>query len=234
MKIKILILILVMFMISGCTAEVNLEISVDTIKESVDITAYQDAIYSKDILKTSFRDYIPIYASVVIVDAEDDLPVSSVLYYDKTETDLGNGYLFNYSYDFPIEDYSNARTIKNAFKSYDISVNNSDNTLLLSTDSEGILYFDDYEVLDEVTINITTDYVVLENNADKVEDGVYTWVFTRDSEKSINILIDIEKSISEREADNTKNMTIISTILGIIVIILLFLFIKTRKNNKLK
>lgn len=234
MKIKILILILVMFMISGCTAEVNLEISADTIKESVDITAYQDAIYSKDILKTSFRDYIPIYASVVIVDAEDDLPVSSVLYYDKTETDLGNGYLFNYSYDFPIEDYSNARTIKNAFKSYDISVNNSDNTLLLSTDSEGILYFDDYEVLDEVTINITTDYVVLENNADKVEDGVYTWVFTRDSEKSINILIDIEKSISEREADNTKNMTIISTILGIIVIILLFLFIKTRKNNKLK
>ena len=61
MKSKILILIFIIFMMCGCTAEVNLEITKDKINESTSITAYENIIYSKDILRTSFRNYIPIY-----------------------------------------------------------------------------------------------------------------------------------------------------------------------------
>ena len=104
MKIKYFSLILIIFMMCGCSAEVNLEISDNNIDESVDITFYQNAVYSKDIIKSSFRNYIPIYASDVIVDAEIDQPFPDIKYYEKTETDLGNGYLFNYRYNFDINE----------------------------------------------------------------------------------------------------------------------------------
>ena len=163
---------------------------------SVNITFYQNVLYTKDIIKTSFRNYIPIYATDVIVDTEPDQPHPDIKYYEKTETDLGNGYLFNYKYNFDIDKYKEARTIKDGFRSYNISFNEDNQTISLSTDSEGILYFDDYPLLEEVTINIKTDYLVLENNADRVNGNTYTWVFTKDSKKSINMVIDTAENLN--------------------------------------
>ena len=75
MKSKCLILVFLIFMMCGCTAEVNLDISDNKIKESVDITFYQNALYPKDIIKSSFRNYIPVYARKLIVDTMHDKPL---------------------------------------------------------------------------------------------------------------------------------------------------------------
>ena len=233
MKVKCLLLVVLTLMICGCTAEVNLDISDDKIKESVNITFYQNALYPKEYIKTSFRNYIPIYASDVIVDTEPDEPHSDIKYYEKTETDLGNGYLFNYKYDFDIDDYREARTVKDGFKSYSISVNRSNDTIRLSTDSEGIVYFDDYPLLEEVTINIRTDYLVEENNADSVNDNTYTWVFNRDSKKSINMLINVDHNLVQSAIDRTNNTIIVISIVVVVGIILLLLLVKYKKNNRI-
>ena len=230
MKSKCLILIFLIFMMCGCTAEVNLDISDNKIKESVDITFYQNVLYPKDIIKTSFRNYIPIYAKNLIVDTMPDEPLDGIEYYAKKETDLGNGYKFNYSYNFNINEYKEARTVKNAFKSYNVSYNEDDNTISLSTDNEELLYFKDYPELEEVKINIKTDYLVTENNADDVKDNTYTWVFKKDDVKSINMLIDTSDVV--KKVDNT-NMIIIASILIVIGFIFLLLLLKNRKNNKI-
>lgn len=232
MKKKILTLILLIFMISGCSVEVNLDISDNKIKESNDITIYQNAIYTKEILRTSFRDYIPIYASDLIVDTVPDQPFSDVLYYNKNTTDLGNGYRFNYSYDFDIDKYGDARTIKDGFRDYNYSYRND--IISLSTDSEGLIYFNDYPLLEEVTVNIETDYLVEENNADSVNGNTYTWVFNKDSKKSIDIVIDTSKS-GDRVLGivNVSTLVTIGVVIGIILIILVLLLIRNRKNNKI-
>ena len=232
MKKKILTLILLIFMISGCSVEVNLDISDNKIKESNDITIYQNAIYTKEILRTSFRDYIPIYASNLIVDTVPDQPFSDVLYYNKNTTDLGNGYRFNYSYDFDIDKYGDARTIKDGFRDYSYSYRND--IISLSTDSEGLIYFNDYPLLEEVTVNIETDYFVEENNADSVNGNTYTWVFNKDSKKSIDIVIDTSKS-GDRVLGivNVSTLVTIGVVIGIILIILVLLLIRNRKNNKI-
>ena len=77
-------------LLSGCSAEVNLEIVDDKINESTVITAYENAIYSKEILRTSFRNYIPAFARDVIVDTMPDEEFPDVKYYEKSETDSGN------------------------------------------------------------------------------------------------------------------------------------------------
>ena len=232
MKKKILTLILLIFMISGCSVEVNIDISDNKIKESNDITIYQNAIYTKEILRTSFRDYIPIYASDLIVDTVPDQPFSDVLYYNKNTTDLGNGYRFNYSYDFDIDKYGDARTIKDGFRDYSYSYRND--IISLSTDSEGLIYFNDYPLLEEVTVNIETDYLVEENNADSVNGNTYTWVFNKDSKKSIDIVIDTSKS-GDRVLGivNVSTLVTIGVVIGIILIILVLLLIRNRKNNKI-
>ena len=233
MKVKYLLLVVLIFMMCGCTAEVNLDISSDKISESVDITFYQNALYPKEFIKTSFRNYIPIYASDVIVDTEPDLPHSDIKYYEKMETDLGNGYLFNYKYNFNIDEYSEARTVKDGFKSYNVSYDDTNNTLTLSTNSGRILYFDDYPMLEEVTVNIKTDYLVEENNADKVVDNTYTWVFDRDSDKNINMVIDTTATLKEIDSRKSTNIMIIVSIVLIIIVLLLLLLVKNRKNNKI-
>ena len=234
MKGKILILIIIMFLISGCTAEVNIEIDRNKISESTNITAYENVVYPKEVLRTSFRNYIPIYADDVIVDTLPDQAYPDIIYYQKKETDLGNGYLFNYSYSFNIDEYKEARTIKDSFKSYNVSFNNREETLRLSTDNEGIIYFNDYSQLEEVRINIKTDYLVKEHNADRIDDDTYTWIFTKDSKKSINMLIDMSDAATTNvlRLDRNEEIIILSVI-GIIFIICLFLIFKNKKNNKI-
>lgn len=232
-KIRILILIFMIFMMCGCTAEVNLNIGDGKINESVSITAYENVIYSKEMLRTAFRNYIPAYASDVIVDTMPDEEFPDIKYYDKNETDLGNGYLFNYKYIFDINEYEEARTVKNGFRSYNISYDRADNRLTLSTDNEGIIYFNDYPSLDEVIINIKTNYLVEDNNADRVDGNTYTWVFTKDSKKSINMVINMENNSNNVLGIDKGVITIIVSLVIFVFIVFVFLMSKNNKNNKL-
>ena len=239
MKVKHLFLIIIIFLISGCTAEVNLNITNNKVNESVDITFYQNVIYSKDLIRTSFRNYIPAFAKEHVVDEDADLPIQGIEYYQKEVTDLGNGYRFNYSYDFDITDYENSTTMKNAFHVSRIDVNRANNQIKISTDSDGIIYFNDYPMLEEIVINIKTDYLVEENNADKVSNNTYTWVFTKDSKKSINMTINTEEVNNKittnilKAADNSPLITVIIITIVLAVIIGCILLAKNKKNNKL-
>lgn len=232
MKKKIFILTLIILMMCGCSVDVNIDISNNKIKESNDITVLENALYTKEILRTSFRDYIPIYASDLIVDTVPDKPFSDVLYYNKNTTDLGNGYIFNYSYDFDIDRYGDARTIKEGFRDYSYTYKND--IISLSTDNKGLIYFDEYKELDEVVINIKTNYLVLENNADRVNGNTYTWIFNIDSKKSINIVIDTSESGDKvLGIINVNTIITVGIIGGIVLIILCLLLLKNKKNNKI-
>lgn len=204
MKKKIIILIGILFLLCGCTAEVNLEISGNTISESVDIVVYQSVNYSKNQIQAGFRKYVPIYSSDVIVDTNPDEPVSGIQYYTKTETDLGNGYKINYKYDFPISRYQEARSIKEGFRSSSIQVNQKEKTILISTDKNGLLYFEQYPDLEEVKVNIKTSYSVKESNADSVNDNVYTWVLKKGNPKNIYLLLNTEKQDTSNQPSSEK------------------------------
>lgn len=228
MKIKILILVFIIFMMCGCSASVDIEIKDKKVFESVDITAYQNVIYTKEILNSSFRNYIPVYARDLIVDTLPDTPREGIKYYEKTTTDLGNGYKFNYKYTFGLDEYSEARTIKDGFRYYDFSYNDTNNTITISTDDNGLLYFNDYDQLDEVRINIKTNYFVESNNADKVNGNTYTWVFNKDSKKSIEMTIDTDSD----GVVSSNNLVLILSV-AIVAAILVFLTLKSRDNNKI-
>ena len=194
MKKKIGILIGLLFLLCGCSANVDLVVTENGIEENVAITALQDNYLTKEQIKNAFREYIPAFAETEIVDTMPDVKESGISYYEKTTTELSSGYVLNYKYNFTLANYVKSRTVKKSFSSASVIKDNNEKTIGISTDNAGILLFKEYPNLTEIKVNIKSNYPVKENNADSVKDNVYTWVFTPNMQKSIYILYDINPS----------------------------------------
>ncbi len=204
MKIKLVILSCLMVLLCGCSANVNIVVKEDSIEENVSITALQDNYYNKEQMGLAFRNFMPACADVEIVDTMPDQKEPGIEYYEKSSTELSNGYILYYKYNYGLGNYNKASSVKKAFSSPSIIKDTNEKTISLSTDNAGILLFKDHPNLTEVKINIKSEYPVKENNADSVKDNVYTWVFTPSSKKSIYILYDISKGEST-EPSNPSN-----------------------------
>lgn len=191
MNKKGLILIILMFMLCGCTAEVNVHIG-DNISEEVNITYYQDEYNTKETIAASFKEYVPAYYDTILFDADPDVRKNGVEYYSKKVSDLGNGYKFTYSYKFPYNKYVQSRTLKGGFASPFIGTHSTTNNMVLSTGSNGCFYIENYPSLTEVVVNITTDYEVVSSNGIK-NGNTYTWFFTKGDNRK-NIYIEYKKN----------------------------------------
>lgn len=204
MKTKIIILTFFLFILCGCTAQVNIDIKDMQINESISIEAYPDNNYTKDQLLESFRTYIPIDYNVPIVDTMPDEKEKGITYYNRTYKDLGNGYRFNYNYNFNISNYPKARSLNGAFKSSTVQVNKGDKEILISTDNSNIKYFSEYPSLSKITINITPSYKVKESNADSINNNVHTWTFEKNTKKNIYLLLSTEEKIDNNENEKDR------------------------------
>lgn len=204
MNKKIIMLVMLIFVLCGCSANVNVDITGNSINESVIINAYQDNSYSKDQIKKAFREYVPAFAQNVIVDTEPDVLVKGIKYYNRVLEEMGNGYRVKYDYKFRINDYKDARTIKDGFRSSTIQVDKVEETILISTDNGGLLYFNKYPSLDNVSVNVTTSYKVIESNANSVNGNVYTWYFNKNGKNGIYLLLDTKTVETEEEEKKIK------------------------------
>jgi hypothetical protein len=152
---KILILLALVVCLTGCSANVNLNISSSNINEEIIINAYSDKDNSKEQINLYFREHMPVFINVPLSDTEPDFKQSGVEYYSRLKQDLGSGYKFNYRYNYKFDDYKKARSLNLGFDSKTISKNPVDKTIMISTDSSGLNYFDNYSNLESVTINIS-------------------------------------------------------------------------------
>lgn len=202
---KLIILMVFIFLLCGCSANVNLEVTEKSIDETVTINTANDNTYTKEGWKSAFRDYIPVYSDIVIVDTEPDEKVDGVSYYSKDIKESNGSYTFIYNYNYKFANYSKARSLKYGFKSYSLIKNEKDGTLELSTDSSGFNYFSTYSSLNSINVNIHTDYEVVKNNADSVSNGTYTWNFTPTDNGNIYMLINYNSVSNSEEDDNEEN-----------------------------
>ena len=187
---KILMLLVLVILLTGCSANVNLTVTSNNIEEEIIISAYSDSVTSKAKIYTSFRKYMPVFVNVPLSDTEPDTKKDGVEYYTRSDQDLGSGYRFNYKYKYKFDDYKNARSVKLGFTSRTIQRNSVDKNIMISTDSAGLKFFEQYPSLENVTINIKSSYKMLDNNADYINGNVYTWVLRKGVKKSIYLLLD--------------------------------------------
>ena len=122
--------------------------------------------------------------------------------------------------DFGISNYADSYIIRSCFKH--VNILNQRNTISISTDSE-LSCMNYMDGIDKITINIKTNYEVLDTNATSVNDKTYTWVITKNNYKNSEIYMKINKLVNS--SSNTSNAFVSNFQLMYAIIVIVFLLV---------
>ena len=238
LQIKKGVLLIGLIMLTGCEATYTLTINKDTINEKIEILDnVSDTRTVTDVMENYKKKY-PVYNSDEIVDDEELYQINPDLtYYNQTYSIDSNGYHLNYEYTYPIDKYITANSVNYSYDYKDIVYQN--NKLKLSTGCPNN-YLRYRDIFNNLTVNIITDYVVTNNNADSVIGNRYIWYFNKENnyEKRINFEVDLTKTQSEVDkekiAKEKKNSFLIPVLIVSLLVysIIIFVIITKRKKNE--
>ena len=186
---KIIIFISFIYLLTGCTAEVNLRITNGSVDEKiviVDTDATEENV-------VRYRKYYPLYYNDVIPDNAPDERIDGISYYNRSISELDSGYKITYENFYKMSNYNKSNTLKSNFMSAVIENDFNDGTINLYTDSNGILAFNRYPELTDLKVKITTKLEVIDSNADSINGNVYVWNISKDNSKR-NIYIKLKNA----------------------------------------
>lgn len=223
-------------LLTGCDITYNLDIDDDFV-ENISIIEDNSANFSYVIGGTdliSFKnyyvsDFIPIHYNDIYY-PESHVKVDGVTYYNKEDLSGYNKIMVNLNGTFDnIDSLSNSNAIWKGCSNINIS---KDDDIVIS--ASGFKVFDDYKIVDTLSVNIKTKYNVTEHNADKVSDDTYTWLITRDNylNKRIQITMN-EKNDTFFDDPMVKFGLILFIIVSIIGFIILLFKRRFSRINRL-
>ena len=189
MKRIFFLVISLLFFTCGCSAHYELTLGekveevnhVYTKENSSEV--YQNVDLNR-ILNSYLQSYVPVY-----YDENDGVEIGSekndgVEYYNLAPYKNGGFEGFTSSYQFDYSNIYRSRIIKECFD--EISVQKNDTVYRINT-STGCKAYKKYSLLEDLTIDVKTDYDVISSNADEVKDNHYYWYFNKNNYSSKNI-----------------------------------------------
>ena len=238
---KVIILILLLLFLSGCEAEYNVIISEKNIQDELIVNNFNISSWNQG--NPSYKDRINGYYEKFNLAVSKDTPgypeISSKIkgynYYKKELINTTSNYGLKFSYSHNYNDYTKSPLL--VFYGKGNITNNYQKLIIDSGSGADFTAFNGYSLLNELNINITSDYLVLNHNADKQENNTYSWKITKNNyqDKTIHIEIDKTRKAKTNLIDN-KNLKYINTILIILgIFIILFIIrtlLKVSKSNR--
>lgn len=213
-KIRILLIVLFVFLLSGCSGNYNLTLNEDlTIKEELDIS-----------IKNENDNYEKTYNIFEKAD------IDSNKY--EIYTDEDNVYI-NYSEEYgTLEDYLlNSNLYRMLFENIEYEKDNTG----MKLNTEANFKLDDigsneivnaYDI-DDLKINIKTPFIISKSNADSIKDNTLTWILNNnDTSKEIDFVLSYKKA-------STLSIVLILLLGGAIVAFLVFIIINLVRRNKI-
>lgn len=213
---RIIVVLISLLLLTGCTIDYNLVIDKDSIKETITGTAYKEEyeVREEDSGLNLFYTYI-----------NDDINplISGDGLYTKDINEIDNG--INYKYDFIYKNnYDKSKIINSCFENSNVKETDTYYSIELSGEFY-CLYSD------KININVISNYVVLENNAKEVNGNKYSWVI--DDSGNVNIFLNISKEIKYEEPSKTKFISTFQLV-GLIIFAVLTgitYFLYRKKNS---
>lgn len=236
MKKKIIFLVLLLLMTSGCEIEYTLDMDNDTYIEKTIATGNPEALSEQTVDLTSEVLYdiyktkpIPIFNDVIL-QAESDEKIKDVTYYKTKDLSSNNQYGLQFTGKFNFKDIGKSSLINYVYN--DFSISKKDNETTLSTGKKFKL-FEQYPNLDKATINIKTKNKVIKNNADTIKNNTYTWYITKENYQNKPMTITIKQNQLNFKFKQTKVLIMAVVIMSIIAIVSIFIKYKRKKINKI-
>ena len=217
--------IIILILITGCSVEYNLNIDSSFSEHTVYIPESSEEMIDG----TQYR--LPALFSESRL-TYDNSNLKEIKYYNiKTLKD--NKFSFNFVYD---DNQLNDSNIANSCYQF-FSVDAKENEVSILTGNK-FYCFDVYEELDSVTININSNYKVIQSNADKIVGKKHTWYITRENASNKPIIFVYDKikknmTIMQYLIDNVPLVVVVGTTLMLGGITFLIINTKKKKANKI-
>lgn len=227
---KIILLILVTLLFTGCTVKYDLSINSDlTVNEKVTASDISTSIKTKTGMEPT-----------VVANSLYDLYKIDGVDYSFSTVEGNNSITSTATTSFKsleeYEDYFKSDIIK------EVNITKKDSYITLEYKQEVPLnnYSSMSLIYDTIEVNIDVPFKVTENNADKVKGNTYTWVISKnDKLKNIKITFDSsETKISKKidfgffEINVNYAVLLISGFVLLILITIVYIYTKNKKNNR--
>ncbi len=212
-KIKFIILILIVFLFAGCSGDYNLKFNRDlSIDEDIDIL-----IDNKD---NAYENTFMLFEKADIDADKYDIMLKGdkvrIIYKEKYKS-FEDYYLNSKLYRLLFKELELSRTNSGMF------INTESNFKLDDSNNQNII--NSYDI-DDLKINITMPFNVIENNADEVKDDTYTWVLNKNNTyKNIRARYDYEND----RVPSIVLMVVIGVISFGIIIYLAVYFLRNKR-----
>lgn len=200
---KKVIIILMLFLLSGCSVKYELLIEDNDINEKLIISDYKGEI--------------PEQADIV--------NFSNHKYNKKQDN---NKLIYETKYN--IKNLKESDFLK-CFNSYNFVEDNNEYVLITDKKFTCLPYqYNDYEVIqyDEVELSIKTNHIVLEHNADKVKGNTYSWKINKENIDDASIYMKLSTKTSAK--NNNLALTIIFGCV-LFVSMIIYLVVNNINNN---
>lgn len=232
---KIILVLMGILLLTGCSATYELNIDGENISERVVVDGTTIKEDTKRILMTNplpasskESSYLGTDPSYVI---EPDMLKKrpDVNYYDIRES--GTDLIFTAK--FNLKNIEESRLANLGYNG--INVNNYYEYQSYYA-FDGIKVFNDYPELTNITVKITVNQKVLENDADRIEGNTYYWDLTRENpDKTVYLKLEGIEKQKEENKNNIFKYIIYGLIAvgGIVLIFTLYALKKRADNNKI-
>lgn len=230
-RIKKIIVLLLIILLSGCTVDYNLTINDDSsVNEKVVAKEYTNRMKSKTGLdgKESVN---YLYKMFDRKDLNTKINTKNSNYETISTVTAFHSSLEDYSNNFTSDIFEKVNYKK---KKNIVTLTYKQSQMLSTTSSRAPIY-------DKVTVNINVPFKVTDHNADSVNKDTYTWNIEKDEDlRKIKISFD-ENNLKYKKSFNfgglkfnvRNEILVIGAILFIGLIIASIVFINNRKNNKI-
>ena len=210
MKIRYLLIMFLIVVLSGCKAVYKLELKDNVFKENIDINADNNSIK-----------YFSNNKFYAIMNGQ-----SNFVEYNKKIKN--NNVIFSHVYDGL--DFVNSTTLKTCFKAYNI-IKEGDYYILSTSKGITCSTEEDAILLDSLDVVIKSNHKLKDTTADDVDGYQYTWHFTKNNYQDGEIYLKLYKDKYVFNYENEFTIKII--IIGVSVLtILITAFIIIRRVKK--
>ena len=244
MSRKITFLVICLFLFTGCDITYNLEISDDNyVEKAIIVEDDVSLFYSDEVEKQFYNNYtnVPIPMSKY-----DPIPTNfngngsfqskEEGYYESKKLTDNSKVGMQYEGVFTSDNIVDSRLINEAIPDSLFKVDN--NNINLSASNLGRLFIQ-IPSLDKIIVNINVKgYTVTKNNADNINNNIYTWNISKNNYKNKTIELKVSKnkqnnSFIEQIINICKNNKIIILVIGIIILSsFLYFFVKRIQERK--
>lgn len=171
---KKLIVLLTLFITTGCTVNYDLVIEDEILKETTTFKQEENSFYTKEYINTLYKEEYPIYYDEEFLYLSPEEKIEGNTYYEKNIQENSSNYTITYKATYDFDDFKRAQLLNTAYGNYSIGYDYQDDCYYIIASNFKLFKTNKY--LTNVTLNIELkNYTVIESNNDYKNGNTYIW-----------------------------------------------------------